>query len=686
MNTAERNLAERGIAQLLAIKDSDIRLSILRQGFSAVDKGVHMGGAFSATVPMVSLFYGGFMHYDVQNPTRVGQDMFVLSKGHAVATMASIYADLGYFSASILENSRSVESILNGHPGPLLPGVHIATGPLAQGLAAAQGLAIAGKRAPAFDVYCVTGDGELQEGVAWEAIMYAPQARLENLCVLVDKNEGQLDNSAQLIFSMDNLPGEIESFGWRVFSVDGTSYSAVVGALRRFSEEPRDGRPTAIVCNTKKGFGAFSAALNNHKVTIGEQLFTVETEQQMRLRENRVADFIAFMARLTANGTSAVVAELTHRAKEMGLDVRAEGVAARAPLVRTGTVPQRDKAISYNPADLPSYKAGADVSASDVISACMKVFARDGRVVSVDADLGSTSGLEGGVSAVDQQRGINVGIAESNMMCVGEAFAALGYNAWVSTFCPFFDWKVLRRIAVGYQERLESMANPEGWLSAGHGLDLTFLATAPNFETKTNGATHMGNDDTVVFSGIAGLRIIDVSCPNQLVGVIRWVMDGNRGLNYIRIMRSPSGVLYEPDQPFEYGKVYTLTGDINSDVYLVSSGRGVHEALAAAGILDNAGISVEVTDMPSLDTAFFRERLAGNGTLVVAEQNNGYLWNELSRLVLREGLSFDPDRLLAINAADTDGAYRFVHSATYSQLIGQFGLDAQGIAGKILAR
>jgi len=218
----------------------------------------------------------------------------------------------------------------------------------------------------------------------------------------------------------------------------------------------------------------------------------------------------------TYNG--ALEAELTRRAQAMGLDVGAASVEARPTMVRTGMVPERDKAISYNPADLPSYPAGTDVSASDVVSACMKVFARDGRVVSVDADLGSTSGLEGGVSAVDQHRGINVGIAESNMMCVGEAFAALGYNAWVSTFCPFFDWKVLRRIAVGYQERLESMASPDGWLSAGHGLDLTFLATAPNFETKTNGATHMGNDDTVVFSGIAGLRIIDVSCPNQLVG------------------------------------------------------------------------------------------------------------------------------------------------------------------------
>ena len=137
-----------------------------------------------------------------------------------------------------------------------------------------------------------------------------------------------------------------------------------------------------------------------------------------------------------------------------------------------------------------------EYAASDIVTGAMKVFARDSAVVSIDSDLASTSGLEAGVAAVDQTRALNVGVAEANMMLIGEAFAALGYNTWCSTFCPFFDWKVMRRIAVGYQERLESIEAPDGWLSEGHGLDLTMLATASNFETRTNGATHMGNDDS----------------------------------------------------------------------------------------------------------------------------------------------------------------------------------------------
>lgn len=154
-----------GLIRLLGIKDSDIRILTLEQGYAAVDHGIHIGGAFSAVVPMVSLYYGGVMRINVEQPTRVGQDLFILSEGHAVASMASIYANLGYFSRGVLLNSRSVESILNGHPGPILPGVVISTGPEGHGMPVAQGLTIAGKRGPRFDVYALAGDGDQKAGM-----------------------------------------------------------------------------------------------------------------------------------------------------------------------------------------------------------------------------------------------------------------------------------------------------------------------------------------------------------------------------------------------------------------------------------------------------------------------------------------------------------------------------------------
>ena len=182
------------------------------------------------------------MDLDVVDPTRRGQDLFVLSKGHAVAALASIYADLGYFDRSVLRNSRSYESILNGHPGPLLPGVQVATGPMGQGFAVAQGFAIAGRTSPRFDVYCLTGDGELQEGPIWEAVMYAGQKHLDNLCVMVDRNNGQLDLANRMVFPMPDLERVFASFDWDVHSVDATQYDGVYAALEQFRFGPRNGK------------------------------------------------------------------------------------------------------------------------------------------------------------------------------------------------------------------------------------------------------------------------------------------------------------------------------------------------------------------------------------------------------------------------------------------------------------
>jgi transketolase C-terminal domain/subunit len=304
-------------------------------------------------------------------------------------------------------------------------------------------------------------------------------------------------------------------------------------------------------------------------------------------------------------------------------------------------------------------------------------------VVSVDSDLASTSGLEAGVGWVDGERALNVGVAEANMMGIGEAFAALGFNAWVSTFCPFFDWKVLRRIAIGYQERLEAIERKDGWLSAGHGVDLTFLATAPNFETKTNGATHMGNDDSMVFGELAHLKIIDISCPNQLLGVMKWVMEGNRGLVYARIMRSPSAVLYPKDFVFAFGRAYTLKGGPKDKAVIVSSGRGVHEALAAEKVLAAESISVGVVDMPSFDGGKLLELYGSDVLLVFAEQNNGHLWSSSRKFLVRNLEQVDTRRLLPINSLDPGGEPAFIHSATYEQLLRQHGLEPGQLAAVI---
>jgi transketolase C-terminal domain/subunit len=226
------------------------------------------------------------------------------------------------------------------------------------------------------------------------------------------------------------------------------------------------------------------------------------------------------------------------------------------------------------------------------------------------------------------------------------------------------------------------MEAPNGWLSEGHGLDLTFLATGPDFETRTNGATHMGNDDITIFDGSAHLRIINVSCPRQLLAVMKWIMEGNRGLVYMRVMRTPSAVLYDERFRFEFGKAYTLRENPEDAAIIVTSGRAVHEALAAAEQCAGAGVGVSVVDMPSVDEQMLAA-LSESGKLVVfAEQNNGFLWQNFARIAIRKGAV--SARVITVNTLTSEGKPQFIHSGLYEELLEVFGLSPRKLAATVI--
>jgi len=684
----ELDLINKGVAQLLEIKDPEIRLLSLHQCRHAIDNAIHIGGAFSATIPMVSLFYGGIIDVNIENPTAADQDQFVLSKGHAVATLASIYADLGYFDMRLLENSRSVSSVLNGHPGPSLPGVHVATGPMGQGLGVAQGFAIAGQRNTGFDVYALTGDGELQEGPIWEAVMYAAAKRLENLCVIVDSNGGQLDSVSSLHFPYRDLGMNFESFGWRVIEVDATRHKAMHNALRRFKYEPRDGRPTVIICKSTKGFGGFSNFMNRHKTSISTELLDQECACHRTTREIGEKRFCKFFNEILADRDYAKVSRVLKRhAEQMGFELRWDNgelkkIISKPTRVILRKAEPRNKKIQYEIEHLPKFQVGNLYAADKVIESTMKVFALDERIFSIDSDLASTSGLQAGVGYVDKSRAHNVGVAEANMMLIGEALSILGFNVWVSTFCPFFDWKVLRRIAVGYQERLEVIES-NGWLSEGHGIDYTMVATAADLDTQSNGATHMGNDDALLMNEAAHVKVINVACPQQLLSILKWIAEGNKGIIYLRILRSPSKVIYSPDFTFEYGKSYSVVERDNIQAYIVTSGRGVHEAMDASGALLEQRLNVDVIDMPSIDEECILELQRTGKPIFVVEQNNGYLWTNFRKVLFSKSDMISTKKFHPMNLS-TDGEINYVHSGTYVELVEHYGLNAKYISEKIV--
>jgi transketolase len=670
------NLKE--LSMLLSVKECDLRSDTIEQCKYSIDKGIHIGGAFSAITPLTALYYGGFMNYNVENPTSLDQDIFILSKGHAVAALASVYADVGYFDKKHLKNSRSYGSLIKGHPGPIIPGVPVATGPLGHGISIACGYALKGREDKNSSVFCLVGDGELQEGSCWEGIMFAGDRQLQNLCILVDKNGGQSDNTQQLFLKLDTLQSKFESFGFNVIETNGYEIGSLLLALEQFKSFAHTAKPTAIICNSIKGLGGYSGATEKHKASFSDEEIDVELTFMKQTRSQRVHNLSVMNASIVDQLADKIGYVCERDASNNITSLKRLDIA-----VKTKRAPIRDKSIRYDQSKLPVLDKSKEYGASDMAINIMKVLAEDSRIYSIDADLSNVSGLYDGVKMTNRFHAINAGIAECNMMCMAEGLAACGSNVWVSTFGPFFDWQAFRRIAVSYQERMESMEAAEGWLSEGHNLDITFLSTASNLDTATNGATHMSNDDICVFNQMAHLKVIDTCCPQQLLSIAEWIAQGNKGLVYLRVMRNKSKVLYSSDFKFEYGKGYYLRQGPSSCPVIISSGHGVLEALSAADLLEKDGIFVSVLDMPSCDLELFRELASSSRLVLFAEQNNGSLFNCFSQYVLQNHISFDINQIRQISTLTTGNQPQFIQSGTYSQLIQALELSPDAIAQKL---
>lgn len=219
----------------------------------------HPGGSLSVIDILTALFFNR-MRYDPKRPVWDDRDRFVLSKGHCVPAQYYCMARAGYFPMDRLITLRKLGSPLQGHPDRVaLPGIEAATGSLGQGLSVAMGMALGlklgGKGAR---VYCVVGDGEIQEGQVWESLMSAPKLgapdhHLDNLCVILDYNGIQLDNFVKKILDLEPVTDKLKSFGWPVLEVNGHDIAQVDKALDQ--AEATKGGPTFIVAHTIKGKG-----------------------------------------------------------------------------------------------------------------------------------------------------------------------------------------------------------------------------------------------------------------------------------------------------------------------------------------------------------------------------------------------------------------------------------------------
>ena len=233
-------------------KARDIRLNILKLVYGA--NSGHPGGSLSIA-DLLTYLYFEELNVDCKNPNDSERDRFVLSKGHCAPALYSVLMKKNFFSEDNIKDFRQISGILQGHPDMKhIPGVDMTTGSLGQGLSAAVGMSLAGKIDKRdYRVYCVLGDGEIEEGQVWEAAMSASHYKLDNLCVIVDNNNLQIDGEIGKVMSPYPIDEKFKSFGFNVVNINGNDFDEIEDAFKNARKCKE--KPTAIIAKTIKGKG-----------------------------------------------------------------------------------------------------------------------------------------------------------------------------------------------------------------------------------------------------------------------------------------------------------------------------------------------------------------------------------------------------------------------------------------------
>lgn len=231
---------------------NEMRIDIIRM-LQKAGSG-HPGGSLSLIDILTVLFFR-WIKRTPENVSDPDRHRLILSKGHGVPALYAVLARCGVIPHAELDHLRMVGSLLQGHPhNASIPAVEASTGSLGQGLSIAQGMAMAAKLdGKSYTVYCVMGDGESQEGQAWEALLSAPHHKLDNLIVLLDYNKGQIDGPTNTILNLEPLADKLRAFNWDVQEIDGHDLQSIDDAVAR--AQKRNGRPHFIIAHTVKGKG-----------------------------------------------------------------------------------------------------------------------------------------------------------------------------------------------------------------------------------------------------------------------------------------------------------------------------------------------------------------------------------------------------------------------------------------------
>jgi len=582
---------------------------------AAVTKSGHPTSSMSAA-DLMAVLLAGYLHYDFDDPDDPRNDHLVFSKGHASPLVYSLFKAAGAITDEELLTFRRFGSRLEGHPTPIIPWVDVATGSLGQGLPFGVGIALAGKRLDRlpYRVWVLCGDSEMAEGSMWEAFEHAAHERLDNLTAIIDVNRLGQRGETMHGWDLDSYAKRAEAFGWHAIEIDGHDVEAIDSAYAEAIAT--EGRPTVIVAKTIKGKGV--KAVENQEGWHGKAL----------------------------DDPDSAIEELGG-IRNLTIEVAKPDFEGQPHEFETGLL------------ELPTYELDDEVATRKAYGDALAALGSwRGDVVALDGEVSNSTYSEIFAKA-HPERYFEMYIAEQQMVAAAVGIQVRGWRPFASTFAAFFTraYDFIRMAAV-------SRAN------------IRLCGSHAGVSIGEDGPSQMGLEDLAAFRAVHGSTVLYPSDANQTAKLVAAMADLN-GIAYLRTTRAATAVIYGPGEDFPVGGSKVVRSSDDDEVAIVAAGITLHEALKAADMLGEEGVSARVIDLYSVkpvDGETLRAAAeATGGRFVTAEDH----WPEggLGEAVLSAFADADDrPRVIQLAVREMPG------SGKPEELLAAAGIDAEHIA------
>ncbi len=579
----------------------------------------HPTSCMSAADIMAAVFFES-MRFDAGDPKRLNNDRFIMSKGHAAPILYAALVEAGALPGFDLMSLRKYKSDLEGHPTPRIPWVGAATGSLGQGLSVGVGMAVNSKRLENLDykVYVLMGDGEVAEGSVWEAAAMASHYRLDNLIGIVDVNGLGQSQATMYRLDADAYKDRFSAFGWNTIVLDGHDMRAVVDGLRQAREN--EGTPTVLVAKTAKGKGVtFLEGKDgwHGKPVKGEKL-------------------------------DEAISQLSFKS------------SLKVPEIKVPPAVEPEIRVGVKMVVGPTYRRDEKVATRVAYgTALAKLGEADRRIVALDGDTKNSTFAETFMHS-HAERYFECFIAEQNMIGAAVGLSACGKIPFASTFAAFL-----------------TRAFDHIRMAAISGVNINYVGSHCGVSIGEDGPSQMGLEDIAMMRAVPDSVVLypaDAVTTEHLVAAMRDLP----GTTYLRTTRPATPILYDNDEKFSIGGSKVVRSGENDVITIVAAGVTLHESIAAADALAEAGISARVIDAYSVkpldEEGVTRAASATNNCVVVVEDHyyEGGLGDAVLNAVATKNIRVHK---LAVRSVPRSG--------TPSELLDAFGISAQRIIGEV---